>query len=190
MIKAIIFDCFGVLAGDGWLPFKREHFGHNPELFEQAGDLNKQVDAGLADYDEFIAKVAKLAHVPEQEARTQIEDNPPHRQLFAYIATELKPSYKIGMLSNAGANWLSELFSAEQIALFDAFALSYETGVVKPEPRAYHIIAERLGIKPDECVLVDDQARYCVAARDAGMQAIEFKSFEQLRADLEKILAK
>ena len=26
MIKAIIFDCFGVLAGDSWLPYKYELF--------------------------------------------------------------------------------------------------------------------------------------------------------------------
>lgn len=189
MIRAIIFDCFGVLASDGWLPFKRKYFGHDKELFEQAGDLNKQVDAGLADYDDFIREVAKMAGLSEAVARQAIEDNPPHAELFEYIRSELKPKYKIGMLSNAGANWLPELFSAQQIALFDAIALSYETGVIKPESQAYHIIAERLGVGLNECVLIDDQERYCMAARDEGMQAIIYESLEQTRADLEKILA-
>lgn len=189
MIKAIVFDCFGVLAGDGWLPFKRKHFGHDPELFERAGDLNKLVDSGLADYDEFVRDVARMANVPEAEARQQIEANPPNTELFDYIASELKPHYKIGLLSNAAANWLPELFTEGQNALFDAVALSYEMGVIKPQPEAYYTIAERLGVETAECVLVDDQERYCTSAREAGMQVVIFRSFEQCKSDLEKIIA-
>lgn len=177
-----------MLAGDGWLPFKRKYFGRDQKLFERAGDLNKQVDAGLADYNEFLRQVAGLAGITYEDAYKQIEDNPPHEELFAYIATKLKPRYKLGMLSNAGDNWLAEMFSSEQIGLFDAVALSYETGVVKPDPRAYRIIAERLDVDPAECVFIDDQQRYCVAAEGEGMQAILFADFEQMKRDLEKIL--
>lgn len=185
-----MFDCFGVLASDGWLPFKRKYFGHDTELFVQAGDLNKRVDAGLADYDDFIGEVATMAGISGAEARRQIDDNPPNPELFEYISNELKPNYKIGMLSNAGANWLPELFTSEQIGLFDAIALSYETGVIKPLPAAYHIIAERLGVRPEECVLIDDQERYCTAARDEGMQAVVYETVEQMQSDLKRILAK
>ena len=37
--KAIIFDCFGVLAEDGWLPFKRKYIGDNLELMQTISDL-------------------------------------------------------------------------------------------------------------------------------------------------------
>ena len=188
MIRAIVFDCFGVLAGDGWLPFKQKYFGHDKELFTRAGDLNRQVDAGLADYDEFIREVARLAGIPEHEAYQQIEENPPHHELFDYIRQQLKPAYKLGMLSNAGANWLPEMFSKEQIALFDAIALSYEIGVTKPDPRAYHIIADRLDVAPDECVFIDDQERYCTAAAAEGMHAVRFTTFAALKPALAKIL--
>src|SRR5690348_2888052 len=61
MIKAIVFDCFGVLTSDGWLPFKKKYFGHDSALTEEATSLNKQVDAGLISYDDFVPAVAKLA---------------------------------------------------------------------------------------------------------------------------------
>lgn len=188
MVKAIIFDCFGVLTSDGWLPFKRKYFGHDKNLENQATDLNKQVDSGHADYNEFLEKVAELAHVPAKEARRAIEDNVADEELFAYIRKELKPRYKLGLLSNAGDNWLDELFSPEQVALFDAAALSYETGVVKPGKQAYAVIAERLGVQPEECVFIDDQERYCTAAREFGMQAVWYRGFEQMKQDLEPLL--
>lgn len=188
MIKAIIFDCFGVLATDGWLPFKRKHFGNDEKLFEKAGELNKRVDAGLADYGDFIHEIATMAHMPDNEAREAIEDNPPHEELFEYIAGELKPRYKIGMLSNVAVDWLNKLFTPEQVALFDAVALSYETGFVKPDARAYEIIAERLGVAPEESIFIDDQERFCAAAKDAGMHEIHFQNFAQMKHDLENII--
>jgi FMN phosphatase YigB (HAD superfamily) len=188
MIKAIIFDCFGVLTTDGWLPFKRKYFSHDSQLEAEATDFNKRVDAGLASYDEFIAAIAGLAHVSPGAARGAIEGNVPDEELLGYIAENLKPHYKLGMLSNAGANWLERLFTPQQCSLFDAVALSYETGYVKPDERAYQTIADRLGVVPEECIFVDDQERYCTAARQQGMQAICYQNFPKFKAEITKML--
>lgn len=188
MIKGIIFDCFGVLTTDGWLPFKAEHFGHDPELLEQATSLNQQVDSGLLSYYDGVVAVAKLSGMPESTVHAALEANVPNTQLFDYMRG-LKADYKLGLLSNAGANWLDKLFGAERTALFDAIALSYETGVIKPSPRAYEIIADRLGLLPEECVLIDDQERFCTGAKENGMQAVWYKNFDQAKAELEAMLA-
>lgn len=190
MIKAIIFDCFGVLCNDGWLPLKRQYFGHDQALFEQAGDLNRQVDAGLADYQVFLQTIADLAGISPAEVRRRIEANPPNQELFDYITSELKPNYKLGLLSNAGANWLDDLFSQTQIDLFDAVALSYETGVTKPQPEAYRIIARRLEVAPEDCLFIDDQPAFCEAAEAVGMTALAYHSVEKLRAEAARVLHK
>ena len=187
MIKAIIFDCFGVLtATDGWSSFKLKYFNHDPLLLEQATSLNKQADAGLITYDDFISEVAVLAGVSEQQARVIVDDNSPNPALFDYI-TDLKPHYKIGILSNAAANWLSELFSPAQVALFDATLLSYETGLIKPQPEIYELMAERLGLEPNECVFIDDQERCTTGAREVGMAAIWYRDFDQMKQELEQL---
>ena len=188
MIRAVIFDCFGVLTTDGWLPFKRKYFSANPELEEAATYLNKRTDAGLASYDDFVRDIAELAHVPLSEAARAIEHNVTDDELLSYIATDIKPKYKVGLLSNAGANWMDRLFSKEQQSVFDAIALSYETGVVKPDARAYEIITERLGVDSEECLFVDDQERYCTAAKEAGMKAIWYQSLEQFKTDISPLL--
>jgi FMN phosphatase YigB (HAD superfamily) len=187
MIKAIIFDCFGVLTTDGWLPFKKNHFGNDAELHRQATDLNRQVDGGRISYEDFIKGVAELAGVPLAEAKKSIENNIANEPLFNLIKS-LKPTYKIGFLSNAGSNWVTELFNPEQASMFDAISVSSETGHVKPEPGAYEEIAQKLGVEPHECVFIDDQPRYCQAAREVGMQAVEYRDFEQFQEELRSLL--
>lgn len=187
MIRAIIFDCFGVLASDGWLPYKAKYFGSDPALMEQVSELSRAVDGGRISFDEFMSEVARLADLPERAARQQIENNIPDEKLFAQI-TALKPNYKIGMLSNAGDNWLTEIFTPEQVALFDAVALSYQIGSIKPELGAYQTIAERLGVLPQECVFIDDQPKYIEGAVQAGMQTILYTNVQQFERDLPALL--
>jgi HAD superfamily hydrolase (TIGR01509 family) len=188
MIKAIVFDCFGVLASDGWLPFKARYFEDDPGLNQQAAVLSKEVDAGRADYDDFIRKVAQMANLSEEQAREQIENNIPDEKLFAYIR-ELKHDYQIGLLSNAGDNWLNDIFSADQVDLFDAVALSYEVGVIKPDIRAYQTVAERLQVQTKECVFIDDQPKFIEGARQAGMHALLYTNADQLKQELSALLA-
>ncbi len=188
MIKAIVFDCFGVLASDGWLPFRKSYFGDKPELLDWVTTLNKKVDAGILRYDDFIEGVAALAGVSIGEAHRQIEGNVANPELFAFISDILKPKFNIGMLSNVAANWLDKMFSPEQVALFDAKVLSYELGVIKPDPLTYRTIAERLGARPEECLFVDDQIRYCEGAQATGMQAICYQNFDQFKAEIEPLI--
>jgi len=188
MIRAIIFDCFGVLAVDGWLPFLHSHFDNNPTLFEKAIYLNKQTDSGLIPYDQFIKRVAELSGINESMAKLQIEDNPPNLELFEFIQNVLKPQYRIGVLSNSAANWLEEIFTPEQNKLFDAVALSYEIGAVKPDPKTYNTIAKRLNVHFDECIFIDDQKRYCEGADSVGMHTILFKNTKQLQTQLNEII--
>lgn len=188
MIKAVIFDCFGVLASDGCLPFREKHFAGNAELLELAIASNKRVDAGLHSYEDFLEEIAKLSGVSFGETKRLIETNPPNEALFDFIRNELKPEYKIGMLSNAGANWLDEIFEPSQVALFDGVVLSYQIGAIKPEPVTYETIASKLGVLPEECVFVDDQPRYADGAERIGMKSIQFTNTDAAIANIREVL--
>ncbi|HSX43150.1 MAG TPA: HAD family phosphatase [Candidatus Saccharimonadales bacterium] len=187
MIRAVVFDCFGVLASDGWLPYKARHFGDDPERMEQATELNRQVDAGIISFNDFMRSIADMAGLSEAEARQQIENNIPDEDVFAIIA-RLKPRYKIGLLSNAGDNWLNDIFTPEQVAQFDAVALSYDMGHSKPEFVAYQTIARRLDVVPEECIFIDDQPRYVAGAEAAGMHGILYTDAEHLQTELTRLM--
>jgi HAD superfamily hydrolase (TIGR01509 family) len=184
MIRAIVFDCFGVLAREGLGPFVHDHFGDSPEKIERAMKMADETNVGRLSYSDFVTGLAGLARVSELSVRDEIENNTPNKALFEFIRNSLKPHYKIGLLSNAAADWLTDIFNLEQLKLFDAIALSYAIRAVKPEIRAYTVIADRLGVSLNECVMIDDVESCCEGARLAGMQTVHYKHVNQVIRDL------
>jgi putative hydrolase of the HAD superfamily len=53
--------------------------------------------------------------------------------------------------------------------IVDVRDLEYES---KPQPVAYQRVCELLGTKPEECLLVEDNARNLIAARELGMVTV------------------
>jgi HAD superfamily hydrolase (TIGR01509 family) len=53
-------------------------------------------------------------------------------------------------------------------ALFDVLVLGPALGVRKPDPEVFRRTAERLGLAPEECVVVDDVPANLRGARAAG----------------------
>lgn len=75
-------------------------------------------------------------------------------------------------------------------AIFEVIVDSAFVGMRKPEHEIYHLTVERLGggVRPEDCVFVDDIALNCDAARAVGMTAVLFQTTEQARAEIESAL--
>jgi putative hydrolase of the HAD superfamily len=189
VIKAVIFDCFGVLTTEGFGLFRDKYLAHDPDKRHQANDSMDRLNSGQIPYDEFVKELAELADINKPVAEKYLSENKPNEPLFGYIRQNLKPHYKIGMLSNAGDDWLEEMFEQSDIKLFDDIVLSYKFGMIKPQPDIYALAAKRLGLTPGECVFIDDQIKHCEGARAVGMPAIIYKDLEQMKTELEKALA-
>ena len=56
--------------------------------------------------------------------------------------------------------------------LFDDVVDSSEVGVRKPDPRIFHLAAERLGVEPERSMFIDDYDGNVVGARAVGFEAI------------------
>jgi HAD superfamily hydrolase (TIGR01509 family) len=67
---------------------------------------------------------------------------------------------------------------------FDGYVLSYEVGSLKPAPEIYREAIARAGCRPEECFFTDDLLANVEAARQEGMEAVQFQSFDQLQAEL------
>lgn len=189
MTQAIIFDCFGVLATEGWIAFKRKYFGDDRAKMDRASELSRMLDSGLIDYDESVREIAEMAGVSTDKLNTILKDVAANDELLGYIRDELKPKYKIGMLSNVGDNWLYTIFDKDDIAMFDAIELSHESGVVKPDPRSYGAVAAKLEVAPEDAIFIDDLERNVSGAQDVGMRAIRYHDFDQMKSELEKLLS-
>ena len=186
MVKAIIFDCFGVLTADTW----KEFTATLPETVRQAAsEINRDYGAGRLNKTEFLRAVQQLTgKTPKDIDKTIDNETTKNTELLDYIA-ELKKSYKIGLLSNIASNWVREHFlSPDEQKLFDDFIFSYEVGMTKPDTQIFALAAQRLGVSPAACILIDDVEYYCAIARQFGLQAVLYKNFAQTRSDIQKLL--
>lgn len=87
--------------------------------------------------------------------------------------------YKIVLLSNTNIiHWekaVRDFFTVDGMAVddyFDEVFLSFEMHVVKPDAAIYQQMLERLGVKAEECVFVDDSLRNCQGAESVGIKCI------------------
>jgi HAD superfamily hydrolase (TIGR01509 family) len=189
MIKAVIFDFFGVLALRGVNSFRKEILADDPQKYDQAAKLTDELNRGKLGYDDFIASLAKLAGVPRTAVLKYTEDYQPNTELLNYISQTLKPKYKIGIISNAGEDWVLKILGNNNMKLFDDIILSYKTNFIKPEPEIYKMSAKNLGVKEEESIFIDDILRYCEGAEQVGMSTIWYQSFDGFIAEITKLLA-
>lgn len=189
MIKAIIFDCFGVLTTDTWRAFVDSL---PPEVNStRARELNRQLDSGLITHAEFKYQIFELTgRAPIEVEKLLDNEVVKNTPLLEYIAELKNQGYKIGMLSNIASSWITDsLLTESEAELFDEMVLSYQVGMAKPDPRIFLLICEKLGVATTESVMIDDISGYCEAARTEGLSAVTYKDNAQLKADLTKILA-
>ena len=190
MIKAIIFDCFGVLLGNAYKIHLTEVEAEDPARAEEIRAINRASDLGIMSREESAQEISHLFGMdPEEFLEEQDQLEVPNQKLLDYIAT-LNPNYKVGMLSNINSRErLSIRFQPGQLdSHFDTIVASGDEGFIKPQPEIYHIAAIRLGVEPHECVFIDDISEFCDGARAVGMQAIQFISTDQAIADLNALI--
>lgn len=187
MIKAIVFDCFGVLTTDKW----REFADSLPPKSQpdRARELNRQYGAGLLTNAQFLEQISELTgQAPDAIAKLLDNEDNKNTQLLRYIEM-LRPDYKIGLLSNVASNWIRDSFlTSDEQKLFDEMVFSYEVRLTKPDPRMFEIICDKLGVEPNAAVMIDDIESYCASAESLGMKSITYKSFAQMRPELERLL--
>lgn len=186
VIKAIIFDCFGVLAVNVHELYYTRFTQQQAMEFQ---DLNQMRDHGFLTQEEYFKAVSQLAGEPIEVVRQHfLKEFHLNTELVEFIRNELKPRYKIGLLSNMGRDWAQDLLGSVLEELFAVVVLSGEEGITKPNPLIYERTVERLGVQASECVMVDDAERNCRAASNLGMQTILYTSSSQTIKELKNQL--
>ncbi len=121
--------------------------------------------------------------------RRQALLDPPTETIDVLVALR-SMNLKIGVLSNTHGLELREWSSSPLAGLVDAVALSHEMGAVKPEPAAYEVIVERLGVAARNAVYVGDGSNNeLVGARQAGFSLVVLAAAAPTRFSPERLPA-
>ncbi|AKJ14888.1 HAD family hydrolase [Streptomyces incarnatus] len=185
--SAVLFDFGGVLTTSVHAAFQRlgTELGCDPRLplrllarDEVSGALlvaHEEGRIGELQFEQGFAERLRAHGVAVDPAepgivrRIQRALEPDHA-MIDLVARVREAGYRVGLLSNSLGDDCYAGFDLP--AMFDAVTISGEVGVRKPSRRAYAIACERLGVRPEDAVMVDDLEQNITAAERAGLAGI------------------
>ncbi len=154
-----------------------------------ADGLEHRYERGEVTTAEFHAAVCRHTPTPpplDALARAASDIFEPNRSVLELLAALQRRGSRLGLLSNTNeAHWtfIGQSFP-ELPRRFEVIALSYELGLLKPEPEIYREAARLAGCAPGEIFFVDDRPDNVAGAQAAGFDAVQFRGHETLSADL------
>lgn len=119
----------------------------------------------------------------EAEKHLEIID----QSMLALVTTLRENGYKVGLLSNTTLAHGKKLRAAGLSDYFDAFRISAETKLMKPDPKAFNDLATALGIDIHEMAFVDDAEKSLSTAKETGFIPVLFTGRETLKAQLTEL---
>ena len=95
----------------------------------------------------------------------------------------------VALVSNATTRLERDLARQGLEDLADTVVNTARVGIMKPDPRVYHLAAELVGAPVHRCLFIDDTAANVTAAREVGMTALHYRQIEDLRDALAPLLS-
>ena len=197
LLPAIVFDFGGVLID--WNPrhLYRKLFDDSAAMESFLTEIgfmewNVRQDEGRP----FAAATAELCkQFPQYTELIKAYDERWEETISGPIAATVDILYA---LKQAGyplyglTNWSTEKFYIvrPQYQFFDCFediVVSGDVKLIKPDPRIFHLMLDRIGRPAEACLFIDDSLPNVEAAARLGFNAIRFSSAEALAASLEAL---
>ncbi len=197
MIKNIVFDIGNVLLKFDYHPYVKELL-QDDDVIEHVNNAIwmtgywNDLDRGM-NTDFIFQKMLEAEPEYEDEIRL-VFDNvgqciKKEDYAIPWIKDLKKRGYKVLFLSNYAEHTMNaNPLPLDFLTYMDGGVFSCNEGIIKPDRRIYHILLERFGLVPEECVFLDDSKTNVIAAQTVGMNAIHFEGYEKARQELEEML--
>jgi epoxide hydrolase-like predicted phosphatase len=194
MIKAVLFDFGGVLSETGQHGFIQDIvadlYGVSPEQVDTSqwhSELRRGRGAEDGLFNQLNVRFGKQV-TKEQFVQSVLRANKPAPEVFELAVSLREHGIKTGIFSNIFEMNARELRRQGMYDHFDPVLLSWETGYAKPDQQFYDLAVKKLGMLPEEIILIDDQEKCLEPAAAMGMYIIKAVSPEQIVQDTKRLL--
>jgi epoxide hydrolase-like predicted phosphatase len=179
-LRGLLVDYGGVLTTDVFASFQAfcAAEGLAPDTVRDAfrsdlaaTSLLAGLETGELSEAEFEPRFAALLGVaPERLIARLFGGMAPDEAMLAGVRAARAAGLRTGLLSNS---WSVADYDRRLLAeLFDAWVISAEVGLRKPDPAIYALAAERMELPPEAIAFVDDLPGNLKPARALGMTTI------------------
>lgn len=190
MVKAVIFDMFETLVS---LYRCEQYFGEHmcrdmgisEERFREIWDgSDEERSTGARRLEDTVREIMEKNNVFSRELFENIvrKRSESRRKVFGCYREDIKPMLRAIKDHGVKVALITNCFSEEAVAIkdsdlypfFDVAILSFDEGLMKPDPAIYRLALDRLGLEPGECLYVGDGGSHELeAARDMGMKPLQ-----------------
>jgi len=195
MLKALIFDLGRVIVD---FDFSRTYQAmaevspYPPESLPERlrpTDLVSRYESGKISSPEFFAEMVRTLELDgftyERFRDVWFSIFDPEPLCPDSFFEQLSKQYRLVLLSNTNdLHFQMILQHYPLLRHFHSLVVSHEVGAMKPEPLIYEEAIRRAGCEPGECFYTDDIQAYVDAGKQAGLDAVQFQSFAQIRSEL------
>jgi len=196
-IRTVFWDVGGVILTNGWDIEQRarvlSRLGVDLEAYEELHErANYYWERGLITAEEFFMQTVlrpnptlnlTFSRLWKQVCAQSKVLHPECLDILAEL--KLTGKYRIATLNNESRELNEHRLDAFKLrSLFDYFICSGYVHEMKPLPGIYKSAIDISGYPAGSALFIDDKQENCEAAEALGMQAIWFKSPEQLSAEL------
>jgi putative hydrolase of the HAD superfamily len=110
-----------------------------------------------------------------------------NEQMLTWVYAVQDAGFRIAILSNMGEDLLKYMRQEfGWLGRFDHHTWSCELNIAKPDPAIYLHTCDKLGVKPEEALFLDDKPENIAAAESVGIEAIQFSTVDALREELDR----
>jgi putative hydrolase of the HAD superfamily len=196
-ISALFFDVGGVLLSNGWDHALRqqatEHFHLDANEFRERHDLvSHDFETGRISLDHYLDCTVfykQRAFTPAEFKAYMLAasaDTPGGLEIVKQLARTGR--YLLATLNNESQELNQHRIEKFNLRdYFSVFISSCYVGLRKPEAPIYRLALNLSQREPAECVFVDDRALNVERAAELGINAIQYRSPEQLTTELAKL---
>ena len=102
-----------------------------------------------------------------------------------YALSKLKENgYQLAVASNSVRNTVKVMMEKSALMGYLEFYLSnQDVSKGKPDPEIYNLAIQKLGLKPDECVIVEDNENGIKAAKASGAHVLKVETIHDVNFD-------
>jgi len=196
MIKGIIFDMDGVLYDSQRIHFRSErmtvaHFGGritDAELTEYLGWNERAFWEDVIRRCKLKATVAEIERFERPLVEKMMErEIKRDRKLIGLLSRLRRMGLKLAVASSSNGHLVSLVLRKLGISdFFDAVVSGEMVEKSKPEPDIFLAAAKRAGIKPGDCIVVEDAPAGIEAAGRGRMHPVALRGKVNGRLDLSK----
>ncbi len=197
-IKAVVFDIGGVLEitpSLGWVEKWETKLNLEPgDLGERLKDVWEGGSLGTITEADVHQKISEIIGMSAQQVDDMMQDlwteylGALNTEIYEYCR-KLRPQYRTAILSNSFVGAREKEEEAYKFSeIVEMLIYSHEVGLAKPDPKIYELTCERLGLRPEEVLFIDDHESLIEAARACGLHGVVYHHNEQVIADIEACL--